>query len=251
VEGYTPRSYGAAFADVYDDWYSGLSDAEVSADVIVELARAGAGDRRPRVLELGVGTGRLAIPIAARDVDVVGVDTSPDMLARLAARDATGAVTTVVGDMVDELPDGPFDVALVAYNTLFNLETEDRLRACFAAVAARLAPGGAFVVEAFVPEDPPRSGTVVSVRSMSSREVVLSISEHDPEQQRAFGHFVSFVDGDRVRLRPWVVHYATPDELDGHATAAGFAVGERWEDFDRHPFEDASPRHVTVYALSR
>jgi SAM-dependent methyltransferase len=251
VEGYTPRSYGAAFADVYDDWYSGLSDAEVSADVIVELARVGAGDRRPRVLELGVGTGRLAIPIAARDVDVVGVDTSPDMLARLAARDATGAVTTVVGDMVDELPDGPFDVALVAYNTLFNLETEDRLRACFAAVASRLAPGGSFVVEAFVPEDPPRSGTVVSVRSMSSREVVLSISEHDPEQQRAFGHFVSFVDGDRVRLRPWVVHYATPNELDGHAAAAGFVVGARWEDFDRHPFEDTSPRHVTVYALTR
>ena len=211
----TPReTYGAAFADVYDDWYAGLSDAEVSADVIVELARAAAGDRRPRVLELGIGTGRLAIPIAARDIEVVGADTSPEMLARLADRDPAGTVTAVVGDMVDDLPDGPFDVALVAYNTLFNLETEERLRACFAAVAARLVPGGAFVVEAFVPEDPPRSGTVVSVRSMSSHEVVLSISEHDPEQQRAFGHFVSFVDGERVRLRPWAVRYATPSELD-------------------------------------
>jgi SAM-dependent methyltransferase len=251
VEGYTAQSYGAAFADVYDEWYAGISDAEVSADVIVELARAVAGDRRPRVIELGVGTGRLAVPIAARDVDVVGVDTSPDMLARLAARDPAGTVTAVVGDMVDGLPDGPFDVALVAYNTLFNLETEDRLRACFVAVASRLAPGGAFVVEAFVPEDPPRSGTVVSVRTMSSHEVVLSISEHDPEQQRAFGHFVSFVDGDRVRVRPWVVRYATPTELDGHAASAGFTIADRWEDFDRHPFEDASPRHVTVYALTR
>ena len=112
-------------------------------------------------------------------------------------------------------------------------------------------PGGAFVVEAFVPEDPPRSGTVVTVRSMSSHDVVLSISEHDPDRQRAFGHFVSFVDGERVRLRPWAVRYAPPSELDGHAEAAGFVVADRWEDFDRHPFEDTSPRHVTVYALSR
>jgi SAM-dependent methyltransferase len=251
VEGYTPQSYGAAFADVYDEWYGGLSDAEVSADVVVGLARAVAGDRRPRVLELGVGTGRLALPIAARDVDVVGADTSPEMLARLAAHDPEGTVTPVLGDMVDDLPDGPFDVVLVAYNTLFNLETAERLQACFTAVAARLSPGGMFVVEAFVPEDPPRSGSVVTVRSMSTREVVLSISEHDPEQQRAFGHFVSFVDGERVRLRPWAVRYATPAELDACASAAGLAVAHRWEDFEGHPFEDTSPRHVTVYALTR
>jgi SAM-dependent methyltransferase len=251
VEGYTPQSYGAAFADVYDDWYAGLTDAEVCADVVLELARATSGDRRPRVLELAVGTGRMAIPIAARDIDVVGVDTSPEMLARLAARDPAGTVTPVLGDMVDDLPDGPFDVALIAYNSLFNLESAERQRACFAAVAARLVPGGAFVVEAFVPEDPPRSGTVVAVRSMSNREVVLSISEHEPDAQRAFGHFVSFVDGERVRLRPWAVRYATPDELDAAAAAAGFDVAARWEGFDRHPYEDTSPRHVTVYALTR
>lgn len=251
MEGYTPQSYGAAFADVYDEWYAGLTDAEVSADVVFELARARSGERRPRVLELAVGTGRLAVPIAARGVDVVGIDTSPDMLARLAAHDPERTVTAVLGDMVDDLPDGPFDVALVAYNSLFNLETAERQRACFEAVASRLAAAGAFVVEAFVPEDPPRSGTVVAVRSMSNREVVLSISQHEPDAQRAFGHFVSFVDGERVRLRPWAVRYATPDELDAVAAAAGFVVAARWEDFDRHPFEDASPRHVSVYALTR
>jgi SAM-dependent methyltransferase len=251
VEGYTPQSYGAAFADVYDEWYAGLSDAEVAADVVLELARAASGERRPRVLELAVGTGRLAIPIAARGVDVTGIDTSPEMLAGLAAQDPERTVTSLLGDMVDDLPDGPFDVALVAYNSLFNLETAERQQACFEAVAARLAPGGAFVVEAFVPEDPPRSGTVVAVRSMSNREVVLSISQHEPDAQRAFGHFVSFVDGERVRLRPWAVRYATPDELDAVAAATGFVIAARWEDFDRRPFEDASPRHVTVYALTR
>src|ERR1700754_1922560 len=115
VEGYTSRSYGAAFADVYDQWYTGLSDAEVTADVVAGLAAEVAGGRRPRVLELAVGTGRLAVPIAGRDVDVVGVDSSPEMLARLRARG--GAVTAVEGDMVDDLPDGPFDVALLAYNS--------------------------------------------------------------------------------------------------------------------------------------
>jgi SAM-dependent methyltransferase len=248
MEGYSRATYGAAFADVYDDWYTGISDADVSADVVVALARRSAGEQRPRVLELGVGTGRLAIPIAARDVEVVGVDTSPEMLAGLHARDAERRVRTIVGDMVDDLPAGPFDAALVAYNTLFNLEDAQRQQACFRAVAARLAPRGRFVVEAFVPEDPPRLGTVVAVRSMTTMEVVLSISEHDPEHQRAHGQFVSFVDGERVRLRPWAVRYAAPAELDAMAAAAGLVVEDRLEDFERRPFGDTSLRHVTVYA---
>jgi hypothetical protein len=103
------------------------------------------------------------------------------------------------------------------------------------------------VVEAFVPEDPPRTGTVLSVRSMTAGEVVLSISEHDPVNQRAHGQFVSLVDGERVRLRPWSVRYANTAELDAMAAAAGLAVNERWEDFERHPFDATSPRHVTVY----
>jgi SAM-dependent methyltransferase len=247
MEGYTSTTYGAAFADVYDDWYLGISDADVSADLVVALARESAGDRRPRVVELAAGTGRLTVPIAARDIDVVGVDSSPEMLARLHARDPERRVTTIVGDMVDDLPGGPFDVALVAYNSLFNLDRRERQQACFHAVADRLAPRGRFVVEAFVPEDPPRVGTVVAVRSMTTSEVVLSISEHDPENQRAHGQFVSFVDGERVRLRPWAVRYAPPDELDAMAAAAGLVVEARWEDFDRHPFGDGSPRHVTVY----
>ncbi len=247
MEGYTSATYGAAFADVYDDWYTDISDPEVSADVVVDLARRSAGEQRPRVLELAVGTGRLAVPIAARDVDVVGVDASPEMLARLHQRDADRRIATIVGDMVDDLPAGPFDVALLAYNSLFNLDGPQRQQACFHAVAARLAPRGRFVVEAFVPEHPPRVGTVVAVRSMTATEVVLSISEHDPEHQRAYGQFVTLVDGERVRLRPWAVRYAPPVELDAMAAAAGLMVEHRWEDFERHPFADASPRHVTVY----
>ena len=226
VEGYRRETYGESFADVYDDWYAGITDAEQTADVVVALAGAGG-----RVLELAVGTGRLALPIAARGARVTGIDASPAMLERLRARDAGGAVAVTCGDMVDDLPDGPFDVALIAYNSLFNLESAERQRACFAAVAARLVAGGRFVVEAFVPDE--RDGPVVTVRSMSATEVVLSISEHDPATQRAHGQFVQFVDGDRVRLRPWSIRYAAPDELDAMAAAAGFTVAERWVNFRR------------------
>ena len=204
------------------------------------------------MLELAVGTGRLAVPIAERGIDVVGVDTSPEMLARLAARDPTRHGHRVVGDMVDDLPAGPFDVVLIAYNSLFNLRHRAATQACFAAVAARLAPDGVFVVEAFVPDDPPRSGSVVAVRSMSTSEVVLSISEHDPDAQRAHGHFVS------VRRRRARAAAAVGDPLRpaGRARRDGGCgrrsrVVERWEDFDRRPFTDDSPRHVTVYALTR
>jgi hypothetical protein len=151
--------------------------------------------------------------------------------------------------MVEDMPDGPFDLVVVAYNSLFGLESAERQRACFIAVATRLASGGAFVVEAFVPDDPPRSGSVVAVRSMSNSEVVLSISEHDPQAQTAHGHLVHFADGERVRLRPWAIRYAPPSELDGMAAVAGLRLATRWEDFARHPFGDASSRHVSVYSL--
>ncbi len=248
MEGHTRSSYGDAFADVYDDWYTGLEDTAAAVDTIAELAVAAAGDGRPpRLLELAVGTGRLAVPLAERGLDVHGVDTSDAMLARLRDRDRTGRVSLVLGDMVDDMPDGPFDIVVVAYNSLFGLEDAARQRACFAAVAARLTPAGVFVVEAFVPEDPPRAGSVVAVRSMSNSEVVLSISEHDPVEQRAHGHLVQFADGERVRLRPWAIRYATPSELDAMAADAGLRLAARWEGFARHPFGDGSPRHVSTY----
>ena len=246
MEGYGRTTYGDSFADVYDDWYEGITDAEATAELVAELAAtAGAS----RVLELAVGTGRLAVPIAARGLDVVGIDASPAMLAKLKARDGAGAVTAVLGDMVDDLPDGPFAVALVAYNSLFNLESAERQRACFAAVADRLVPGGRFVVEAFVPDE--RSGPAISVRSVSATEVVLSIAQHDVAGQRAHGQFVQFLDGDRVRLRPWSIRYAPPAELDEMAATSGLQLVDRWEDVHRHPFEDESVQHVSVYALTR
>ena len=244
MRGYDSRTYGRSFADVYDEWYAAVTPVAATVERIVELAGEGGN-----VLELGVGTGRLAVPMADAGLVVTGVDASAEMLARMRAVDADGRVAAVEGDMVDDLPDGPFDVALVAYNTIFNLLEAERQRACFRAVAQRLRPGGRFVVEAFVPDDEVIQDAQVGVRSMGVDHVVLSVSRHEPASQRAEGQFVEITQADGVRLRPWAIRWATPEQLDDMATDAGFTREWRWADMVRSPFDDGSAGHVTVYRL--
>jgi SAM-dependent methyltransferase len=244
VRGYDHRSYGDSFADVYDEWYDGISDVTATVARVAELAGP-AG----RILELGVGTGRLAVPMAEAGLRVTGVDSSDAMLARLRERDRQSAVEVVRGDMVADLPEGPFDVALIAYNTIFNLLDEDTQRRCFVAVAARLADGGAFVVEAFVPDVATHASTPsdVSVRSLSADRVVLSVTVNAPDQQRAEGQFVEFTEAGGVRLRPWAIRWATPRQLDAMAAAAGLTLADRWADMAKEPFDDDSTHQVSVY----
>jgi hypothetical protein len=103
------------------------------------------------------------------------------------------------------------------------------------------------VIEAFVPDDPPRRGDSVTVRSISADRVVLSISVADPDNQSAAGQFVEFSETNGVRLRPWSIRYSTPVQLDEYARAAGLALEQRWESFGRTPFDEDSTRHVSVY----
>jgi SAM-dependent methyltransferase len=245
VRGYDDQSYGDAFADVYDDWYRSISDVDLTVIELLDLTDAGP------VLELGVGTGRLAVPLAeaglARGVRVTGIDVSQAMLDRLAWRDPGGLVEAIHGDMVDDLPPGPFGLVFVAYNTLFALTDDGAQQRCFTAVAERLRPGARFVVEAFVPEEPPRRGDSVNVRTLEADRVVLSVSVTDPDRQTAEGQFVELSEAGGVRLRPWSIRYATPDQLDGMAAKAGLELEHRWEAFDRSAFHDESPRHVSVY----
>ena len=136
-----------------------------------------------------------------------------------------------------------------AWSTIRNLNlTSDAAQArCMAAVAELLQPGGRFVVEAFVPDEPPRRGDSVSVKSLAADRVVLSLSVHDPDRQSASGQFVELTEGGGVRLRPWSIHYATPEQLDAHAATVGLVLEHRWEAFDRTPFDAGSARHVSVY----
>jgi len=259
VQGYDINTYGDAFADVYDDWYGEVSDVAATVDCLGQLtatpsaaSRSDVADRR--VLELGVGTGRLAIPLAERvwPARVIGLDSSSAMLDRLAANqshlDPSRQVQVARADMVDDQPSGPFDVVFVAFNTFFNLGTAERQQACVRGVASRLAPGGVFVVEADVPEQPAQTGSHVEVRSITADRVVLSVARYDGDRNQAEGQFVELTESGGVRLRPWSIRYVAPAELDAMATAAGLVLSARWEDFAKRPFSTDSGRHVSVYA---
>lgn len=250
MPGYGTSTYGDAFADVYDDWYAGISDVEATVGCLTALVESVGGGS---VLELAVGTGRLAIPLARTGVEVYGIDTSQAMLDRLRSKPGGDAVHIALGDMAlgdgaPALPGGPHATVFVAYNSLFALDAAART-ACFDAVARVLVPGGHFVVEAFVPDLDRPAGSTIGVRSMSATHVVLSIDVHHPDDQRAEGQFVEITEAGGVRLRPWSVHYASPAVLDADAAHAGFVLADRWGDWDRTPFDRHSERHVSVYRL--
>lgn len=259
MRGYDSDTYGEAFADVYDDWYADVSDSAAMVRLVAAEARAAAdavGDSQPVVVELGVGTGRLAVPLALTGTAVVGIDTSQSMLARFAANAAAAgvAVRAVHGDMVSELATlHGCHVVFVAYNTLFSLPTADRQAACFAAAADALADGGRFVVEAFVPPEPGGAGgarrsSAVGVRSLAADRVVLSIDTSDPASQVAEGQYIEITEAGGVRLRPWSIRWSSPAQLDGMARQAGLALAHRWADAGGTPFDADAERHVSLYA---
>ncbi|MBI2709297.1 MAG: class I SAM-dependent methyltransferase [Actinobacteria bacterium] len=242
MEGYDASTYGERFADVYDDWYADPAGTEAAAARLAVLAAG-----RP-VLELGVGTGRLAVPLARSGATVSGVDASPAMLERLTAtaRRAGATVTTHLGDMAGPLPAGPFGLVFVARNTFFNLTSDEAQARCLAEVARVLAPGGVFVVEAFVPEASVERSSAVEVRDITADRVVLFVDRHDPRTQDAWSSYVEITPAG-VRLRPTHIRYRTPAQLDAMAAAAGLALSDRWADWDASPFGDDSTSHVSLY----
>lgn len=264
VEGYDERTYGERFAPVYDRWYEGITDARACAALVADLADLADDAGGGPVLELGVGTGRLAVPLAGLGVEVVGVDASPAMLERLEsnAADADADVEAVLADMVDPpLGDRSFAVVLLAYNTLFNLIDPDAQRRCLAAAARRLLPGGSVVVEAFVPDQPDPPGSTdgpgpeaapprdeISIRTLTADEVVLAVSRSDPSTQQAMGQYVDITESG-ISLRPWHIRWHTPDQLDVLAAEAGLVLADRWADWARTPFGATSTAHVSRYVV--
>lgn len=249
MEGYDETTYGDRFAEVYDDWYDGITDAAACAALVAELADLGGEAGGGPVLELGVGTGRLALPIAELGLEVVGIDASTAMLARLAEKAGTLPVAGLLGDFADPpVGDRRFAVALVAYNTLFNLTAPGAQARCFEAVARSLLPGGSFLVEAFVPAvDRPTSS--VEPRTIAADRVVLSVSRTDPRDQQAMGQHIDITE-QGIRLRPWHIRWSTLDQLDAMALAAGLRLADRWSDWQRTPFGPDDPVHISRYALA-
>ncbi len=248
MEGYFAETYGDSFVDVYDEWYGNVGDPFHAAPKVAALAAGGA------VLELGVGTGRLAIPLR-RHCEVWGIDASEAMLSRLRARPAGDRVHAVLGDMADPaacLPADhpPFAVVVVAFNTFFMLTAEEEQRRCLASVASLLAPGGLFVLEGFIPGDniPKTANRVVEPRTIAVDHVVLNAVRHDPETQVLTQQLIEIRE-DGIKLRPSVLRYAWPHQLDEMAAAAGFVLRDRWAGWQDEPFDpEESGEHVSVWA---
>ncbi|MEG3596342.1 MAG: class I SAM-dependent methyltransferase [Actinomycetota bacterium] len=238
---YLCSTYGDAFADVYDDWYQQVTDVDGTAALISSLSEG------LDVLELGVGTGRLALPIAAAGIPVTGVDSSSEMLKRLSARDTLGLVTTHLADMASWLPTGPFKIIFCAYNTFFNLVNPDDQEKCLQLVSDRLTPDGLFVLEAFVPSN----YSLLPTRGVESRHMteatVLNITIREKISGVVRGQSVQIGEAGPI-LRPWRILIKTPDELDQVAARHGLDLVERWQDWHRSPFTSSSDHHVSVYA---
>lgn len=247
VEGYEPSTYGDGFADVYDDWYGSVTDVEACTARLAEVVDAAGGGP---VLELGVGTGRLALPLAARGLEVHGIDASTAMVERLRSKPGGRSVHVTVGDMAELDLEGEarFALVFVAFNTFFNLGSEEAQRRCLQRVAALLAPRGRFVLEAFVPDEQlvAGAGARVTPRQISADEVVLSVSRHDSDEQTISGQHVHITE-DGVRLRPWHLRYAAPEQLDELARGAGLALEWRAGGWCGEPFDAASAVHVSAY----
>ena len=252
MDGYGPNTYGDRFADVYDDWYGDVSDADATVEQVAGLAAA-AGTRR--VLELGGGSGRLAVPLAARGIATWTVDASLAMLRRLRSKPGGEAVHAIVGDMA-ALPlsaRARFGVVLCAFNTLFNLTTIEAQRRCLADAAARLDPGGGrLVIESFVApanEEGDAAVGAVEPRHIGLDEVVLTISRLDPASHTITGQHVQITEAG-IRLRPWMLRYLSPEELDAMAAEVGLRLVDRHAGWRAEPFTGDSTVHVSTYALT-
>ncbi|MBB5867087.1 SAM-dependent methyltransferase [Allocatelliglobosispora scoriae] len=234
--------FGERVAAKYDDGTSAEYQPEVigaTVGVLAELARGG------RALELAVGTGRIALPLAARGVEVHGIDMSRAMVARLRAKPGGDAIGVTIGDFTTARVEGSFSLAYLVFNTIMNVTTQDGQVECFRNAAAHLAPGGCFVVEVMVPElrKLPVGQDVVPFRADATG---WAFDRYDLVTQEMSSNYIDVVDG-RGDYRSVPFRYVWPAELDLMARIAGLRLRERWGGWNREPFTADSARHVSVW----
>jgi len=233
-------SFGKDVAEEYDDVPRG---DEIAAVAFLEKLASGGP-----ALELAVGTGRIALPLAARGIRVDGVDISPAMVAQLRAKPGGDQISVTIGDFADVPVPGTYRLIFVVFNTMFNLLTQEDQVRCFENVAAHLTDDGSFVIEAGVPNFlyRLRNDQYVDAEAIGVDEVRLDVARHDPVKQLLEESHVS-LSSEGVRLNPIVTRYAWPSELDLMARIAGLRLKERWGGWSREPFTSTSSTCVSVY----
>ena len=239
--------FGEEFAARYDEGLGTWGHPEVietTVEFLAGLARDGAA------LELGIGTGRIALPLAQRGVHVHGIDLSDAMVKRLRAKRGGDEITVTIGDFATTRVDGTFALAYVVFNTIMNLMTQDAQAACFQNVAAHLEPGGFFVVEVVVP-DLQRLPFGEIFRIFDVSEGHVGIDEYDVVNQGLISHHYNRAEDGSFRKASPPFRYVWPSELDLMARFAGLTLRERWGDWNRVPFTRESTKHVSVWEKVR
>lgn len=253
VDGYDASTYGERWAANYDRWTVTSGIAATTAAAVAGLTQLldDIGHPSGPALELGVGTGRVALPLADRGVAIHGIDSSPAMVERLRAKPGGQDIPVTVGDFADVAVDATFPLVFAVFNTFFALRDQAAQVRCFAAVAEHLTPGGVFVLETFVP-DPARfaDGQRVAVGDLDVDSAALEVSLHDPVRQQVRSHHLH-VSAEEVRVMPVVIRYAWPSELDLMAQLAGLRLRHRWAGWSRAPFTAASRVQIAVYDEQR
>jgi len=238
---YSDETYGERVAGVYDEWHSEYDPLAI--DVLAELAQNG------KALELGIGTGRIALPLSERNVEVYGIDAAPSMISRLRSKPGADRITVTQGSFADVAVEGEFALLYVVFNTFFALSSQEEQVRCFRNVAARLTRGGCFVIEAFVPDLTRFDHGQGNWATKVTEDVVeLDVGRHDQATQRVTSQKVVITDGN-VRLYPVQIRYAWPSELDLMAQLAGMRLRERWSSWKREPFTSESGKHISIYQL--
>ncbi len=237
---FDPSAYGRHIADVYDETVDHLPTGE-AVETLADLAGKGP------VLEFGIGTGRLALPLVERGFIVAGIEASRPMYELLRAKPGGREIDVAIGDFTETRVEGEFSLVVLAFNTVFAVPDQQAQVRCFRNAAAHLAADGRFVVEAWVPDPGAfRHGRSVRALSVAEDEVILEAAELYPAEQRMTTTKLRFTS-DGVRLLPANHRYAWPAELDLMAELAGMRRECRWRDWSRVPFTDESTGHVTVY----
>jgi SAM-dependent methyltransferase len=236
---YSHETYGEHVAGVYDEWYTDFNPHAI--DALADLSGGG------RVLELGIGTGRIALPLSAKNVEVHGIDAADSMITRLRAKPGADRITVTKGNFAEVPVDGKFSLIYIAFNTFFALTSQEEQVQCFRNVAAHLVPGGCFAMEAFVPDLSRFTGGQVNwATKVTIDEVQLDVGQHDAANQHVTSQKVVITEG-KVQLYPLEIRYCWPSELDLMAQLAGLRLRERWSNWKREPFTSESMQHISVY----
>jgi SAM-dependent methyltransferase len=231
--------YSERTAEVYDEWFSTFDEAAIER--LAELSQGG------RVLELGIGTGLVALPLAARGLEVHGIDGSQAMVHRLRAKPGGEQLPVIMGNFADVDVPGTFSLIYIVYNTFFALPSQDEQVRCVRNVSKHLDDGGLFVVETVVPNLTLfKHDQEIKALTLTSDRVGLKVSQHNPVEQRIKSQHVVMLNGE-IKLFPVDIRYAYPAEIDLMAQLAGLRLRHRWGGWNKENFNSTSPKHISVY----